>query len=68
MSDFGMTLRLTIARAQYVKRLVQPTRMGRTLPVLYGWPPGEKGQRPIDDVDRVEEQGLVDPGPPGDTG
>lgn len=48
VSDFGMTLRMAIARAQYVRRLVQPTKMTRTLPVLYGWPPAEAGQRPVD--------------------
>jgi hypothetical protein len=48
MSDFGMTLRMTIARAQYVQRLVQPTKMVRKLPVLYGWPPAEQGRRPVD--------------------
>ena len=48
VSDFGMTLRMTIARAQYVQRLVQPTKMTRELPVLYGWPPAEAGERPVD--------------------
>lgn len=48
VSDFGMTLRMAIARAQFVHRLVQPTKMSRSLPVLYGWPPAEAGQRPVD--------------------
>jgi hypothetical protein len=51
VSDFGMTLRMTIARAQYVKRLVQPTKMARELPILYGSPPAAVGERPVDRLD-----------------
>jgi hypothetical protein len=51
VSDFGMTLRMTIARAQYVKRLVQPTKMARGLPILYGSPPAAVGERPVDRLD-----------------
>jgi hypothetical protein len=48
VSDLGMTVRMAIARAQYVQRLIQPTKMSRSLPILYGWPPAEAGQRPVD--------------------
>jgi hypothetical protein len=51
VSDFGMTLRMTIARAQYVARLVQPTKMARSLPILYGSPPAAAGERPVDRLD-----------------
>jgi hypothetical protein len=55
VSDFGMALRMTIARARFVKQLVEPTRMDRKLPVLYGHPPAAAGERPIDLHEAAEE-------------
>jgi hypothetical protein len=44
MSDFGMTLKIAIGRAQYVRQLVAPTKLGTKLPFLYADDPaGEAG-------------------------
>lgn len=66
VSDFGMALRMTIARAQYVKRLVEPTRMDRKLPILYGHPPAAAGEQPVDRHEQGRQAETVDLRAPGD--
>jgi hypothetical protein len=49
VSDFGMTLKIAIGRAQYVRQLVAPTKLGTKLPFLYAEDPDLAGDTSDDD-------------------
>lgn len=36
VDDFGMSVKLALARARYLRRLTAPTKLRRRLPILYG--------------------------------
>ncbi|GIU84988.1 MAG: hypothetical protein KatS3mg008_1763 [Acidimicrobiales bacterium] len=55
VDDFGMSVKLALARARYLRRLTAPTKLRRRLPILYGRRPQRLGPR-----DAPADEGTAD--------